>query len=104
MRFYIVLRYVALALILNAIFMFITSMVSLYYDDGAFLPLIYSAIVTLLFGLFPLIFVPSTDHITNKEGLLIVVLSWLLACLAGSLPYMLWGGVFDFTNAWFESV
>jgi trk system potassium uptake protein TrkH len=104
MRFYVVLRYVALSLILNAIFMFITSMVSLYYADGAFLPLIYSTFVTLLFGLFPLIFVPATTHITNKEGLLIVVLSWLLACLAGALPYMLWGGVFDFSNAWFESV
>jgi len=104
MRLYVVLRYVALALILNAIFMFITAMMSLYYDDGAFLPLIYSTFVTLLFGLFPLLFVPATDHITNKEGLLIVVLSWLLACLAGALPYMLWGGVFDFTNAWFESV
>jgi len=104
MRFYVVLRYVALSLVLNAVFMFITSLVSLYYDDGAFLPLIYSTFVTLLFGLFPLIFVPATTHITNKEGLLIVVLSWLLACLAGALPYMLWGGVFDFSNAWFESV
>lgn len=104
MRLYVVIRYVALALILNAIFMFITSILSFIYDDGAFLPLMYSTLVTLLFGLFPLIFVPATTHITNKEGLLIVVLSWLLACLAGALPYMLWGGVFDFTNAWFESV
>lgn len=104
MRIHIVLRYVALALLLNACFMFISAMVSLFYDDGAFLQLMYSALVTAAFGLFPLLFVPPTDRITNKEGLLIVVLSWLISCLTGALPYMLWGDVFNFTNAWFESV
>ena len=104
MRLHIVLRYVALALLLNAVFLFLSAIISLVSGDDAFFPLLYSGLVTLLFGLFPLVFVPATTHITNKEGLLIVVLSWLLSCLVGSLPYMLWGGVFTFTNAWFESV
>ncbi|MBN2423688.1 MAG: TrkH family potassium uptake protein [Calditrichaceae bacterium] len=104
MRLHIVLRYVALALLLNAVFLFLSAIISLVSGDDAFFPLLYSGLVTLLFGLFPLVFVPATTHITNKEGLLIVVLSWLLSCLVGSLPYLLWGGVFTFTNAWFESV
>ena len=104
MRIHIVIRYVALALLLNSVFMFLSAGLSVIYNENAFLPLLYSGLVTALFGLFPLIFVPPTDRITNKEGLLIVVLSWLIACLAGSLPYMLWGGNFTFTNAWFESV
>ena len=91
MRIHIVIRYVALALLLNSVFMFLSAVISLIYKDNALLPLLYSGLVTALFGLFPLIFVPSTDSITNKEGLLIVVLSWLIACLAGSLPYILWG-------------
>ena len=68
------------------------------------MPLLYSALIISLFAVFPLIFVPSTSHITNKEGLLIVVLSWFISCLSGSLPYILYGGPFSFTNAWFESV
>lgn len=104
MRIHVVLRYVGLSLLLNATFMFISSVLSLIYSDSAFLPLFYSGLVSLLFGLFPLIFVAPATQISNKEGLLIVVLSWLISCLAGALPYILWGGVFTFTNAWFESV
>ncbi len=104
MRIHVVLRYVSLALLLNAFFMFLSAGLSLIFHDGAFLPLFYSGLVSALIGVFSLIFVPSTDHITNKEGLSIVVLSWLAACLFGVMPYILWGGPFDFTNAWFESV
>ncbi len=104
MRFHIVLRYVALALLLNALFLGISAAISYFNGDDAFMPLLYSGLVTALFGIFPLIFVPPASNITNKEGLLIVVLSWLLSCLVGTLPYILWGGVFDLTNAWFESV
>lgn len=104
MRFHIVLRYVALALLLNAIFMFVSCVISAAHSDTAFMALLYSALVTTLFGIFPLIFVPATTNITNKEGLLIVVLSWLLSCLVGTMPYVLYGEPFTFTNAWFESV
>lgn len=104
MRFYIVLRYVALALLLNALFMAISALISAVNGQNDLLPLLYSALVTALFGLFPLLFVPPTTNISNKEGLLIVVLSWFLSCLAGALPYILYGGPFTFTNAWFESV
>ena len=104
MRFHIVIRYVALALLLNSLFMSISCVISVFNSDIAFMPLLYSALVTALFGIFPLIFVPATTNITNKEGLLIVVLSWFLSCLAGTLPYILYGGPFTFTNAWFESV
>jgi trk system potassium uptake protein TrkH len=84
--------------------MFISCIISAFNSDTAFLPLLYSSLVTALFGLFPLIFVPPTSSISNKEGLLIVVLSWLLSCLVGTMPYILYGGPFNFTNAWFESV
>jgi trk system potassium uptake protein TrkH len=68
------------------------------------MPLLYAALVAALFGAFPLIFVPSTTSITNKEGFIIVVFGWLLSCTVGVLPYVLWGGEFTLTNGWFESV
>ncbi len=104
MRLYLVLRYVGLVLLINALFLFISAVVGLIYSDNSFGVLIYSAVVTALFGAFPLIFVPPADDINHNEGLIIVVASWLLSCVVGMLPYVMWGGEFTFSNAWFESV
>lgn len=104
MRLNVVFRYVGIVLLINALFLLICAIISAINADQAVFPLLYSAIVTALFGVFPLIFVPPTDYITNNEGLGIVVSSWLLSCLVGTLPYILWGGEFNFINAWFESV
>jgi trk system potassium uptake protein TrkH len=104
MRPQIILRYVGFVLLFNAIFLFISSVISALNSDSALFPLLYSAIICSLFGVFPLIFVPPATNITNREGFTIVIFSWLLSCLVGVMPYVLWGGEFTFTNAWFESV
>lgn len=104
MRPQIILRYVGLVLLFNALFLLISCIISIVKSDSAFFPLLYAALISALFGVFPLIFVPPTTKITNKEGFIIVVLSWLLSCLVGVMPYIMWGGEFSFTNAWFESV
>lgn len=104
MRPQIILRYVGFVLLFNAAFLFISSAISAGNSDSAFFPLLYSALVSCLFGLFPLIFVPPTTIITNREGFIIVISSWLLSCVVGVMPYVLWGGEFTLTNAWFESV
>ncbi|MBN1638519.1 MAG: TrkH family potassium uptake protein, partial [Ignavibacteriales bacterium] len=104
MRFQVVIRYIAYSLLLSALFMLISAMISSFNAEASFMPLLYSSLVTAMFGVFPIIFIPHSQSITNKEGLLIVVGSWLLACIAGTIPYLLWGGVFNFENAWFESV
>ncbi|OGU54829.1 MAG: cation transporter [Ignavibacteria bacterium RBG_13_36_8] len=91
-------------MLFNAIFLLISSAISFFNNDTAFFPLLYSALIATLFGCFPLIFVPPIEDISNNEGMVIVVSSWLLSCLIGMLPYLLWGGEFTITNAWFESV
>ncbi|MGA9477916.1 MAG: TrkH family potassium uptake protein, partial [Desulfobacterales bacterium] len=104
MRPEIVMRYLGFILLFNALFMLISSVISLMQAESSFYALIFSSTVAFLFGIFPLLFVSSTPKITNQEGLFIVVFGWLLSCLVGVLPYVLWGGPFSFTNAWFESV
>ncbi|RJP63339.1 MAG: TrkH family potassium uptake protein [Ignavibacteriales bacterium] len=104
MRLYFVLRYVGLVLLIDALFLLISALVGLAYGDNSFGVLFYSAVVTALFGFFPLIFVPPADNITQTEGLFIVVASWILTCIVGMLPYVMWGGEFTLSNAWFESV
>jgi trk system potassium uptake protein TrkH len=104
MRPEIVMRYLGFVLLFNALFLLISAGISFVQGDSAFYSLIYCATVAFLFGIFPLIFVPATLKITNEEGLFVVVFGWILSCLVGVLPYVLWGGPFSFTNAWFESV
>ena len=104
MRPHIVLRYIGLVLLFNSLFLFISAVISALNNDSALSALLYSGTVSTLFGLFPIIFVPAAADISKDEGLLIVIASWLLCCVIGSLPYILWDGAFSFTDAWFESV
>jgi Trk-type K+ transport systems, membrane components len=100
----IISRNVGIALICNAIFMLLSAGVSaLYGFDSSFSPLLLSAVITLTFGIFPLIFVRKQRDINTREGLAILLLAWLLSCIFGMLPYVLWGGDFTLANAWFES-
>jgi trk system potassium uptake protein TrkH len=104
MRPYVILRYLAIVVLFNSIFLLISATISGFTAESSFFPLIYTFLVATLFGLFPLIFIPHPTEIYHKEGLFIVVYSWIVCCLIGVLPYLMWGGEFSFTNAWFESV
>ena len=80
------------ALLVSALFMFLSMVVSIIYGrDDAFGPLLISFIITLILGGFPFIF-------------LTIVFSWILSFVFGMLPYVLYGGEFTLINAWFESV
>ena len=93
------------ALLVSALFMFLSIVVSLIDGmDSAFTPLLISFIITLIVGSFPFIFVRSAQAMSLNDGFLTIVLSWLLSFIFGMLPYVLWGGEFTLINAWFESV
>lgn len=88
-----------------ALFMLLCTGISfLSGPDSSFYPLLLSSLLTALFGAFPLIFVEKQEQITNKEGYCVVVGSWLVGCVVGMFPYLIWGGEFSLINAWFESV
>ena len=93
------------ALLVSALFMFLSIIVSLMNGrDSAFGPLLISFIITLIVGGFPFIFVKKSQALSLNDGFLTIVLSWLLSFIFGMLPYVLWGGEFTLVNAWFESV
>ncbi len=105
MRAHVVIRYIGMVLVFLAAFMLASAGVSLVNDhDSAFYPLLLSSFLTATLGLFPLIFVERAEEIKTKEGYAIVVGSWLVACVVGTIPYLIWGGEFTVVNAWFESV
>lgn len=105
MRVHVVIRYIGMVLVFLASFMLAAAGVSLINNhDSAFYPLLLSSFLTAILGLFPLIFVERAEEIKTKEGYAIVVGSWLVACVVGTIPYLIWGGEFTLVNAWFESV
>ena len=105
MRLYVILRYSGLVMLFAALFMAVSAVVSFLNGmDSSFYPLVMSALLTTLLGSFPMLFVPKIEQISNKEGFCIVVGSWIMACVVGMFPYLMWGGEFTLVNAWFESV
>ncbi|MBO5815956.1 MAG: TrkH family potassium uptake protein [Bacteroidales bacterium] len=93
------------ALLINAFFMLISIVISIYNGfDSAFTPLLISFLVTFITGTFPFIFVKKNHTTTLQSGFLTIVLAWILSFIFGMLPYVLWGGEFTLINAWFESV
>lgn len=93
------------ALLVSALFMFLSIIVSVIDGrDSAFGPLMISFVITLIVGAFPFIFIKKAQTLSLNDGFLTIVLSWLLSFIFGMLPYVLWGGEFTLINAWFESV
>ena len=100
----VISRNVGIALICCAVFMFLSALVAaLDGFDSSFSPLFLSAVLTMMVGVFPLIFVRRNKDINTREGLAILLIAWFLCCIFSMLPYVLWGGEFSLVNAWFES-
>lgn len=104
MNWGVISRNVGIALISCAVFMFLSALVAMLDGfDSSFSPLFLSAILTMMAGIFPLIFVRRHKDINMREGLAILLISWFLCCIFSMLPFVLWGGEFTLVNAWFES-
>ncbi len=105
MNIKLISRYVGVALLFNALFMFISLLVSMVNGfDEAFSPLLLSTLITAMVGAFPLIFVRKNTDISIRDGFAITLFSWFLSSFFGMLPYVMYGGEFTLINAWFESV
>lgn len=104
MRIVAIVKYLGYVLLFNALFLFISAIISLILQENSFTPLFYSAIVCSILGFFPQIFVERIEEISFHEGMAISVFGWILTCFAGAVPYFMWGEEFTFANALFESV
>lgn len=105
MRLQVVFRYIGMVLLFESAFMLLSAFVSYANGiDSGFTPLLLSFLLTALLGSFPLIFVGKSNRLSSKESYAIVIGAWLTSCVAGTFPYLLWGGEFSVINAWFESV
>ena len=104
MRKEAIIKYVGYVLLFNAVFLYISALISFFFNETSLVLLFYSGLVCTILGLFPLIFTEKIDEIRFSEGLVISVFGWFITCIVGMLPYVMWGGEFTFVNAFFESV
>ncbi len=104
MRAEVVIKYLGYVLLFNAVFLLISWILSVFMDPAPTTALLFTALICIIFGLFPLVFSANYDSISFPEGIIIVVAGWLITCTIGMLPYIMWGGEFTLANAFFESV
>ena len=102
----IITWYIGISLLLVCALMTVSAVIAcITPGDESRIPLIYSAFLTGVIGIFPVIFVSPGSHRLNfREGNCIVVCAWVAGCLFGMLPYLFYGGEFSWVNALFESV
>ena len=101
----IIFQMMGLLLIFNGSFMFLSGLISWYYNDGATHPIFFAGGVTLVTGLlFRFVTKGFKKEIKKREGYLVVTLGWILMSLSGSLPYLFSESIPSFTNAFFETI
>lgn len=104
MRKEAIIKYIGYVILFNALFLYIAAIISFSLKETSLLPFLYSGLVCTILGVLPLIFTQKIDEIRFNEGLVISVFGWIITCIVGMLPYLMWGGEFTFANAFFESV
>jgi trk system potassium uptake protein TrkH len=103
-----ILKVAGYIVILESLFMFLSTAVADYFQDTDVRPLFYSSVITFVAGwgiVLPQGFKKKTTLIIGKrESYIAVALSWTLFALFGALPFYLSPVVSGFTDAFFESM
>jgi trk system potassium uptake protein TrkH len=77
---------------------------SIAYREGVTVAIVEAASITVITGIVLSRGFKSYDHISYKEGYLLVSLGWVVASVFGSLPFMMSGYLPSFADAFFETV
>ncbi|PLX78709.1 MAG: potassium transporter [Desulfuromonas sp.] len=77
---------------------------SLYFGDGAVLPLLSSALVTAVAGFALYLNFQSEKEMSLREGFAIVTFGWLAFAIFGSLPFLFSGAIPNPIDAVFETM
>ncbi len=78
---------------------------ALFYDDAGFDSLVLATLIAVgLGGFLCLAFRCPPRQISNREGILLVIITWVAAGLVGALPFYFSAHFGSFTDAFFESI
>lgn len=92
-------------LVLEAVFMLLSSGVAFLYEESDALPILYAALITMGFaGLGILLGRKTEKRLGKREGYIIVALVWIVFSLFGMLPFYLSDAIPTITDAFFETM
>ena len=101
----IIFQMMGFLLIFNGLFMFISTLISFIYKDGATKGIFFAGLLTITIGLlFRFITKGFKKEIQKREGYIVVTLGWVFMSLSGALPYLFTESIPSFTNAFFETM
>ena len=84
--------------------MLVPIFISFYSNGYDLYGFTYSALICVSIGTPVWFFTRNNKSLNNKVGFAVVTFSWIIAALAGSLPFYLSGAIPNFTDAFFESM
>lgn len=104
-NFKIVLFTLGALLLLEAIFMFLSSGVAFLYHEADGWPILYAASITLgAGGIGVFLGRKAEKKLGKREGYVIVSLVWVVFSLFGMLPFYMSGSIPTITDAFFETM
>ncbi len=101
----IVINFLGVLLLLNALFMLVCVPVSLFYREDAATGITLAALTTAAIG--AMMYFASkkcSKNVQKREGYLIVSFGWIFMALVGTLPYLFTNSIPNFTDAFFETM
>ena len=106
MDFKVILHIIGFLLLLTGSLMLTAIPFSIYYKTDDIPAILISGISTSFFGFMLWFLTRKNDNreIKKREGYLIVSLGWIVMSLFGTLPFIIYGSIPSFTDAFFETM
>jgi len=102
----IILNIIGFLLILNGLFILTGIGFSIYFQSDDIQALLISGVGTSLTGLILWLLTRKTEisELGKREGYLIVTLGWIVMAIFGAFPFIIYGSVHSYTDAFFETM
>lgn len=106
MNYKVIINIIGFLLILTGILMTTGIPFSLYYGHDDIIAILISSGISITAGTSLWYFTKDADRqqLGKREGYVIVTLGWLSMALFGSIPFIIYGAVPSFTDAFFETM
>jgi len=91
-------------LLVEAVLLLFPLIIGFVYGENTYLSFIIPIVVLLCLGIPTLFLKPKHTDIYEREGFVIVSVSWILMSVAGCLPFVISKSIPNFADALFESV
>lgn len=98
-------RILGCLLFIEATFMVLCTLMSVYYQEDDLSAFIFSTLITTGAGI-PLVYAGkgAERKLSRRDGYIIVTFAWIIISIFGTLPYYISGYIPNITNAFFETM